>query len=519
MSSRHLALFVCVVAIVASACEARIMKLVLENDARRFVEISKFGYLVGGTLDVGLNNFSCSSMEFRSPEERVGLVLSQDETVLEYEKSNAGSCFFDAPRSVLDSARALFLLMDFQKQQLEVRNLSFPSIDLAEISGGVSRFAINGSKPAGASFLDFVGQKGRFQVKFQVVFHEEGYYVLTYHECKQTAFFHYGISSFSGTSFQISVVEKNPSSYLSQGEMPVASIYMVFSAIFFALFCIWAFILLSKKENVYKIHILMAVLVLLKSMSVMLHGLNLHFIGVHGQQLEAWAVMYYILHLIKGSLLFGTIVLIGTGWTLFKNFLVERDRKLLVIVIPIQVLDNFALIVFTETEIGQQRYEWSKRLFIFFDLICCAAVIIPILWSIKHLEQASQTDGKAVFNLQKLRLFQQFYIVIICYIYITRIVKYLIQFTIPFKYMWITTVIEELGTALLFLWTGAKFKPAPNNPYLRLSQSDEEEDSTYALTQSGVLEDVIFLSSKHKSKRGANAEDEVRITLQESLMQ
>ncbi|CDW52557.1 Lung 7-TM R domain containing protein [Trichuris trichiura] len=324
-SWRQVALFVFAVVFFANSCEARIRTLKLElgslffkNDGRRFIEITKFGFVVGGTLEVRLQNFTCPNMETRSAKEQVRVHRS--------------------------------------------------------------------------------------------------------------------------SRVQVSIIEKNPTSYLSHGEMPVPSIYMVFSAIFFALFCFWSFILLSKKENVYKIHILMGVLVFLKSISVLLHGLNMYFIGIQGQQLEAWAVLYYILHLIKGSLLFGTIVLIGTGWTLFKNFLVERDRKLLMVVIPIQVVDNIALIVLDETEIGQQRYEWSSKLFILFDLICCAAVIIPILWSIKHLEQASQTDGKAVFNLQKLRLFQQFYIVVICYIYLTRIVKYLVQASvehavqIPFAY-------------------------------------------------------------------------------------
>lgn len=28
------------------------------------------------------------------------------------------------------------------------------------------------------------------------------------------------------------------------------------------------------------------------------------------------------------------------------------------------------------------------------DIICCCAILFPIVWSIKHLREASQTDGK-----------------------------------------------------------------------------------------------------------------------------
>ena len=42
-------------------------------------------------------------------------------------------------------------------------------------------------------------------------------------------------------------------------------------------------------------------------------------------------------------------------------------------------------------------------------------------------QEASQTDGKAVINLQKLQLFRHFYVMIVCYIYFTRIIVYLLR--------------------------------------------------------------------------------------------
>ena len=65
------------------------------------------------------------------------------------------------------------------------------------------------------------------------------------------------------------------------------------------------------------------------------------------------------------------------------------------------------------------------------DIICCCAILFPIVWSIKHLREASQTDGKAARSLHKLTLFRQFYVMVVSYIYFTRIVVYLLRRRAP----------------------------------------------------------------------------------------
>lgn len=42
-------------------------------------------------------------------------------------------------------------------------------------------------------------------------------------------------------------------------------------------------------------------------------------------------------HRLKGAVLFITIVLIGTGWTFIKHIIADKDKKVFMIVIPLQV--------------------------------------------------------------------------------------------------------------------------------------------------------------------------------------
>jgi hypothetical protein len=49
-------------------------------------------------------------------------------------------------------------------------------------------------------------------------------------------------------------------------------------------------------------------------------------------------------------------------------------------------------------------------------------------------------DGKAHNSLMKLQLFRQFYVMVVMYIYFTRIVVFLITAAIPFYLLWLGPV-------------------------------------------------------------------------------
>jgi len=242
-----------------------------------------------------------------------------------------------------------------------------------------------------------------------------------------------------------------------------------------------------------------------KSVALVFHGMNYYFIQQEGTHEEAWAIMYYITHLLKGALLFITIILIGTGWAFIKHILSKRDKKIFMIVIPLQVINNIALIILEETEEGIAEYAFWYKIFYLVDLLCCGAIIFPVVWSIHHLQEASQTDGKAVINLQKLQLFRHFYVMIVCYIYFTRIIVYLLRVTVPFQYTWLDNFFHESANLIFFVVTGYKFRPGCNNPYLRLPASDEEDDLEMDQVVAGESGHVVDM--QRRSNRRTRIED------------
>ncbi|NXQ08977.1 GP107 protein, partial [Vidua macroura] len=293
-------------------------------------------------------------------------------------------------------------------------------------------------------------------------------------------------------NIQIDITEKNPESYLSAGEIPLPKLYISMALFFFLSGTVWIHILRKRRNDVFKIHWLMAALPFTKSLSLVFHAIDYHYISSQGFPIEGWAVVYYITHLLKGALLFITIALIGTGWAFIKHILSDKDKKIFMIVIPLQVLANVAYIIIESTEEGTTEYGLWKEILFLVDLLCCGAILFPVVWSIRHLQEASATDGKgksAAINLAKLKLFRHYYVMIVCYIYFTRIIAILIKIAVPFQWKWLYQLLDEMATLVFFVLTGYKFRPASDNPYLQLSQDDEDDlEMEAVVTTSGVME-------------------------------
>ncbi|MCD7462507.1 hypothetical protein HAX54_048684 [Datura stramonium] len=261
--------------------------------------------------------------------------------------------------------------------------------------------------------------------------------------------------------------------YLSAGKAILPRIYFVFSLIYFCLAVVWILVLFKKRLTIHAIHFFMLTVIILKALNLLCEAEDKSYIKRTGSA-HGWDVLFYIFSFFKGIMLFTLIVLIGTGWSFLKPYLQEKEKKVLMIVIPLQVVANIAQIVIDEN--GPYGDEWVtwKQVFLLVDVICCCAVLFPIVWSIKNLREAAKSDGKAAVNLMKLTLFRQYYVVVICYIYFTRVVVYALETITSYRYLWTSVVAGEVATLAFYLFTGYKFRPEVHNPYFMIDDEDEE---------------------------------------------
>ncbi|GBG65182.1 hypothetical protein CBR_g49976 [Chara braunii] len=268
--------------------------------------------------------------------------------------------------------------------------------------------------------------------------------------------------------------------FLPAGKTQLPKLYFSFFALFVLAGVAWVYVCYRHKETTHRVHILMGVLVSLKAITLLALAAEYTLVKQTGTP-HGWNVAYYIFSFLRGVMLFTVILLIGTGWSFLKPFLQDRDKKVILIVIPLQVFANIAATIVEEyTPAAKGWFTW-RDIFHLIDIICCCTILLPIVWSIKHLREASRTDGKAARNMIKLSLFRQFYVMVVSYIYFTRIVVYLLRNTVSYHYTWVSDLADNAATLIFYILTGYIFRPVERNPYFVLDDEEEEAAVQMAL--------------------------------------
>ena len=275
----------------------------------------------------------------------------------------------------------------------------------------------------------------------------------------------------------------------------------------------------SNKPIVYPIHYLMAALLVLKTAAIFFESIRYHYLRVSGQT-HFWSAVYYTFAFMKATMLFTVILLIGSGWSFVKPFLTDREKHMACAILGLQTINNLAIVVLTQRAEGEKSFDRWTAILHMVDILCCCAVLIPIVWQVnaleKNIEQSNgdhnDTDDDVQSNenddhddailreeeldngddndeskndrrengrlAAKLKLFRSFYLLVVCYIYVTRIVVYLFASMLDYRHEWLQNFVIELVTLSFYCIVGMQFRPMSENPYLTVSTNKVSEDGT-----------------------------------------
>ena len=351
---------------------------------------------------------------------------------------------------------------------------------------------------------------------------EEGLYFLIYQICPTPASVYthvpHGImSSFELDFHFINFDRWNKQSYLTAGEMKLPMVFFYFSVSYAFCFGWWVQNIRQAQADrstgrpvIYAIHHIMSALILLKTVTILLKSIRYHFLRVSGHA-EVWSFVYYLFYFLKGTFLFTVILLIGSGWSIVKPFLNGSEKKVILAVLILQVINNIALIVLARETEGESTFQGWTAVLHLVDIICCCAVLVPIVWQVNQLEKSVTVDdpehpdyngedelanGDTTNNnnmtakdsgnmedlaekgriLEKLKLFRGFYMLVVAYIYSTRILVYLFSTMLSYQHLWFRDLLVELVTLCFYVVTGYMFRPMKENPYFGVKREVDDEN-------------------------------------------
>lgn len=248
------------------------------------------------------------------------------------------------------------------------------------------------------------------------------------------------------------------------------------------------------RPTIYAIHKIMGALVFVKFLSVFFESLRYYVIKEYGHA-EVWSVVFYCVDFVRHIFLFTVVLLIGTGWSFIKPFINEREKKIILFVLILQFVNNIVIAVLSQETAGESSYAKLTGILHLVDIICCCMILVPIVWQVNELEKSVDADedlsereadlesGDKGQILSKLKLFRTFYLVVIAYIYSTRILVYLFASLLDYRHLWVRYFVVEIVTLSFYVSVGLMFRPVSEVAYRGIEDDD-------------LLDEVELLSRK-----------------------
>lgn len=473
---RHICAAALLLSTLATVAHAANFSLTVKNDGRRVVDLGVFGYggPGGGKMEFKIADFFLHDVvQYATAGEKIGFSLDLVKTAvfarqernyaIKETKKDGGEdtenvCFVDDAQ-VAPKSRFLIRL----EHKLEEAHVGFTK------SG----------KPESEMIAELRKSVAGLSTTITIPDVEPGLYALFFYNCKKANknkdpdFVTFTVQV---SQYNIEPITNAPS-FLSYGERYIPYMNFAFAGMF-----LWG--LVSWHQLVFKpapeaagqvraIHKVMYFLAVVKILTLLTNSAMLLHRQKTGQMNGGLDVIFYVVQTIKGIVLFSVILLLGTGWSLLKPFLSDRDRKILLLILPLQIFVNVALAMIEEQSEGSLSWLWWRDTLRVLDVVCCCAVLLPLVWSIKSVKDTTGgTDGllSSARRVARLKQFRQFYIIAVAFIYTTRILVPYADGLLPYQHTWLSHFLFEAAAISFYTYTAIMFQP------MAISRANERGD-------------------------------------------
>ncbi|CAF2118221.1 hypothetical protein HID58_008140 [Brassica napus] len=260
--------------------------------------------------------------------------------------------------------------------------------------------------------------------------------------------------------------------YLPAGSTQLPGLLFVFSLCYLTFFGLWVYLCYNKKQM---IHILVAALLIMKSLSLICGAEVKHYVKTTGTP-HGWNIPFYVFQFLGNVLLFMVIVLVGTGWSFLKPKIRGKEKTLLAMVIPFEVVSTIASVVIGETGPYVQNWLIWTYIIFFAEVSCWVAMRLVIVWWMCSLRKTSR---KTVKNLGTSPFFGKFYNLVFVYLLFTRVAigVFMLNETADYKYQWESNVAGEIASLAFYaLMCYYMFRPIERNGFSDVEDEKEEEE-------------------------------------------
>ncbi|CAN7004499.1 unnamed protein product [Brassica rapa subsp. trilocularis] len=280
--------------------------------------------------------------------------------------------------------------------------------------------------------------------------------------------------------FKTEMYNLNPNgskNYLPPGSTRLPGLLFVFSLCYLTLFGLWVYLCYNTKQ---RIHFLIAALLLIKAISLVCAAEVKHYRAVRTPR--GWNIPFYVFQFVGNVLLFMVIVLVGTGWSILKPKLQEKDKKLMMMVIPFEVISTIASVVIGESGPYVQNWLLWTNIFLFSEVCCWVAMrCVIVCWMCCFKKSTSR---KAVMTSP---FFGNFYSLVFVYLLLTRVGVLGLKEIVDYKYHWVSNAAGEIASLAFYaLMCYCMFRPMERNGYFDVEDEDEELLPILALEEDRV---------------------------------